>query len=713
MQIRQSSPLIKIETDHTILCLEISESGQLINSYYGQKLINESEYRKINSLDKFVPGSDDLFNQRLAYVSSGSLNLMEPALSVTHWDGNNTTVLSYVSHNIKKYDENVSLTRIELKDDRYAFFVTLFYKCYAAEDVIEQWAEIRNEEKSAILLNKYASANITIQGNQFLLKSHYSGWGKEMRVDEHVLNHGLYTLDSKLGTRTNLLLSSSFMLSIDEEATETNGNVLAGSLAWSGNFRIDFERFDEYYLRITSGINNYASVYTLEQGEIFTCPSFIYTLSWRGKGQASRNLHAWAQKYQVAQGLSSRVTILNNWEATYFDFDEEKLASLIQNAKELGVDLFLLDDGWFGNKYPRNAANAALGDWIPNTEKLPNGLAALIEKANCEDIQFGLWLEPEMVSPKSVLYENHPDWVLKEPLLPEYYMRNQLVLDLTNPEVQEFIYQTVHGLLTTHPRIAFIKWDCNSLIYNVHSSFLANQNHLYIAYTKGFYHVLENLRKSHPEIPMMLCAGGGSRVDYGALKYFTEFWPSDNTNPYDRIFIQWEYSYYFPAITIDNHVTAMGTQPIKFKIDVAFMGKIGFDIRVNELNENDLLFAQQAVKTYGKIKNLIWYGSLYRLQDPYTHKIASLAYVNPVKDTALVLNYYMPTLFATTIAKPIKMQGLLPDAAYQVEELNTYPNTVSLFESGRIYSGDFLMKIGFNPQVDANRTSVVLLFKKV
>lgn len=700
---------IKIETHNTVLCLQTTEEGQLLSTYFGKKLLHSDEYPTIQGLDKFKPGNDDLFNQRLAYVPAGTTNLLEPALAVTHPDGNNTQVLHYKSHLVEHIDNNQTLTKIILSDPRYNLSVVLYYKAYFAEDVIEQWSEIKNNEKGDVLLNKFASANLTLTANSFHLKSHHSGWGKEMLATDKELAPGIYTLDSKLGTRTNFLHSSSFMISLDQQATETTGEVIAGSLAWSGNFKIDFETFDEYYLRITAGINNFASSYTLEKGKSFTTPAFIYSYSNKGKGQVSRNLHNWARKYQIAHGQGDRYTLLNNWETTYFDFDEDKLKELAVDTKKIGVDVFLLDDGWFGNKYPRNSAHAALGDWQANKEKLPHGLGKIVQDTKDNGVKFGLWLEPEMVSPKSELYEKHPNWVVRQAQLPEYYMRNQLVLDLSNPEVQDFIVETIENIFHEIPELAFIKWDCNSLIYNAHSPTLKNQNHFYIKYVEGLYAILDRVTSKHPNLQMMLCAGGGSRVDYGALKYFTEFWPSDNTNPFDRIFMQWEYSNYFPSISVDNQVTDMGKQSIKFKTDVAFMGKLGFDTKVDELDAKELLFLQNAVKQYDNIKQVIWQGDLYRLQDPYQNKVAALSYVDSKKDTVLMLNYHMPTTYATTIAKPIKMQGLDPQKKYKITEINIFPGEKSPIDSSICYSGDFLQTVGLNPQVSAKRSSVLLV----
>lgn len=703
----------KIETRNTILLLSTDSENALVTDYIGKKLANGTEYPMVSSLDKFKPGSDDLYNKREAYVASGSVNLMEPALSVTHANGNKSTVLSY--QNIKEtiIDENRKLTAIQLKDPIHKFEITLNYLTYFNEDVIEQWTEITHQEKGNVILDKYASANLTISGKKFFLKNQHSSAMREMRSEEQQLLHGIRTIDSKLGTRTNLLHSSSFMISIDGPSAEDTGNIIAGTLAWTGNFKLDFETFDDYYLRITAGINNFASNYTLKPLEKFVTPHFVYTYSCQGKGLASRNLQNWARKYQIAEGSGERSTILNNWETTYFDFNDDKLNSLIEDTKKIGVDVFLLDDGWFGNKYPRNGTTSGLGDWEFNRQKLKNGISSLGKNATSSGVKFGIWLEPEMVNPKSELYEKHPDWVIKQPGRKEFYMRNQLVLDLSNKRVQDFIVNVVEETFSQVPDLAFIKWDCNSLIYNAHSATLENQDHFYIEYVRGLNSVLERIRQKHPKTPMMLCAGGGSRVDYAALKYFTEFWPSDNTNPFDRIFIQWEYSYYFPSIAVDNHVTDMGKQSVKFKTDVAMMGKLGYDIRVNELSKDELLFTQNAVNTYDSFKEIVWHGQMYRLQDPYENDVAALSYVNESKDIAVFFSYFMATINATRQALPIKMKGLNPTTNYRLREVNLFANTKSPIDNTKVYSGDFLMTVGLNPETNDRRTSVVLMVEAV
>lgn len=702
--------IIKVETKNNALALNIDDENNLGIIYFGKKLNNASEYGQINRLYRQAVDYSEILNA--AYTSSGSRNLLEPAISVVHADGNTSLDLRYDSHQVEKISDDVSLLKVTLKDKVYPFQVVLFYKSYWNNDVIEQWSAISHTEKKHVVLNKYASANLRLNAKEYWLTQYHGDWAKEMNPEQTKLTHGIKVLDSKLGARANLFQPSVFMVSLDKPATEDEGAVMYGALEWSGNFRIDLELDYQDNLRILAGINNFASAYHLQPKEEFTTPPFLYVLSHNGKGEASRNLHAWARKYKILDGEGSRLTLLNNWEATYFDFNESKLFTLIKDTKKLGVDLFLLDDGWFGNNYPRNNDNAGLGDWQVNRKKLPNGISSLVQESEKNDVKFGIWIEPEMVNPASDLYKKHPEWIIKQPRREEHYFRNQLVLDMSNPKVQDFVFDVVDDLFTENPDLAYIKWDCNAVIYNAYSAHLKNQTHLYVDYVKGLYNVLERVRNKYPKVPMMLCSGGGGRVDYAALQYFTEFWPSDNTDPLERIFMQWEYSYFYPAISVANHVTNWGKQPLKYKTDVAMMGKLGFDIVIGELEEKDLQFCQSAVNTYNRIKDIIWHGDLYRLADPKANSVASLMYVNTEKTSGVMFNYLVNNRYDQKSKTPVLLKGLDPDKTYKVSETNLYPGKQSYIQSAE-YSGDFLMKVGFNPLVDANRSSVVLLLEAV
>jgi alpha-galactosidase len=710
-QVHAQNVNISIETKSNALVLQADDKKNLNTIYFGKKLASPAEYELIPS--QFKQSSEYTSVLNSAYTASGSKSLLEPAITVTHADGNNSLDLRYVSHSVKKENDDVSVLSIVLKDPVYDFQVILNYKSYFKDDVIEQWSVIKHKEKKNVILQKYASANLYLKAGGFWLNQYHGDWAKEMQPEESKITHGIKTLDSKLGTRANLFQPSVFMVSMDKPATEDDGTVLLAALEYSGNFKTDIELDYLNNLKIISGINNYASPYSLKPNEEFTTPAFLYTLSNSGKGDASRNLHNWARKYRVLDGSGNRLTLLNNWEATYFDFNEPKLFDLLKDTKKLGVDLFLLDDGWFANKYPRNGDVAGLGDWEENKTKLPNGVASLVKEAKNNEVKFGIWIEPEMVNPKSQLYEKHPDWVVKQPNREEYYFRNQLVLDLTNPKVQDFVYGVVNDLFTKNPELAYIKWDCNAVIYNAYSATLGNQNHFYIEYMRGLYKVLERIRTKYPTVPMMLCSGGGGRVDYAALKYFTEFWPSDNTDPLERIFMQWEYSYFYPAITSSNHVTDWGKQPIKFRTDVAMMGKLGFDIVVSHLKDNDLKYCQDAIKTYNTIKPIIWHGDQYRLANPREGSIAAMLYLNANKTSGVIFNYLVNNRYDESSKMPIRLKGLDGAKKYTLKELNVFPGTTSTIDATKSYTGDFLMKIGFNPNVNSSRTSVVLQIEEI
>ncbi len=708
--------VIPIQSQSHVIVLKVDGEKRLRTVYFGEVLNDKKEYAIIDKSYQFKDRHVGISNS--AYTPSGTWNYLEPAIDLVHTDGNISLELQYVKHDVENIDENVQLTSIVLKDPVYPVQVTLFYKVFIKENVFEQWSEIKHNEKGLLKLNKYASANLFFTDRDYYLTTFNSGWAKEMRADESKLIRGIRSVDSKLGARAMLLQSPNFILSFNQPAAENSGSVILGQLAWSGNFKLEYELDGYKNLRFLAGINNHASEYHLPANEVLKTPSLLYAVSNNGTGEASRNLHSWARKYRVFDGEGERLTLLNNWEATYFDFDQEKLVDLFKGAKKLGVDLFLLDDGWFGNKHPRNSDNAGLGDWKENKKKLPDGIGYLVKEAKKESVKFGIWIEPEMVNPKSELYEKHPDWVIRQPVRPEIYFRNQLVLDLSNPKVQDYVYNIVDHLFVENPELAFIKWDCNAVIYNGHSAYLEKegiaQSHLSVEYVKGLYKVLKKIRAKYEKVPMMLCSGGGGRGDYEALKYFTEFWPSDNTDPLERVFMQWNYSYIFPSIATDCHVTNWGKQSLKYKIDVASMGKLGFDIDVDELSEKELIFCQKAIQNYNSFKSTVWHGDLYRLIDPHTNNQAALLYSSQDKSKAVFFNYVVDSRLKDYFnSHPVKMNGLVATKKYRVKEINQANGSKTDLDNYKEYTGEFLMKVGINTGLNAHNRSVVLLFEEV
>lgn len=709
----QENPLICIETKSAALVLKVGKNKKLYQTYFGSKLSNNQEYEFISkeNTKKFVinDGNPLIDLRHSAYPTFGTNNLFEPAIRMTHNDGNPSLELEYQNHTTQKIDSNITETIIKLKDPQYPVYVSLYYKTFAKENVIQSWTEIQHHEKKALTLYNYASSALHLDADRYWLTQFYSDVVEEMRMEESQLTRGSKVIDSKLGVRTNMFAAPSFFLSLNSKSAENEGEVIAGTIAWSGNFKYTFDIDNNNELRIISGINEFASEYNLKPEEVFKTPVFIYTFSNNGKGQASRNLHAWARKYELKDGEKPRLTLLNNWETTFFDFDQAKLANMFVDAKTLGVDMFLLDDGWFGNKYPRSGSVSGLGDWEATKAKLPDGIGFLMEKAKETNVKFGIWIEPEMINEKSELYEKHPDWVLSLPNREKSIYRTQLVLDLCNPKVQDFVFKVVDDIMQTKSGVAFFKWDCNRMMTSAYSNYLKNQqSHLFIDYTKGLYKVLDRIKNKYPNLPMMLCAGGGGRVDYGLLNYFTEFWASDNTDPFDRILVQWGYSNFYPALATCNHVTSMGNQSIKFRTDVAMMGKLGFDIHVGGFREEELKFCQQAVANYKRLAPVIWQGDLYRLVSPYEDSRAVLMYVNEDKTRSVLFSYTLHPLTDPNYSL-VKLEGLDASKKYQVKEINLMSNNKNTFEeSGTIFSGDFLMKIGLKVSSSKPENSVIL-----
>jgi alpha-galactosidase len=692
---QQSAVQIIVNTKSTSLVYKVGKDQRLYQSYLGPRLTNVADLSTIPS------------PTHLGYATFGTDNLFEPAIRVKHNDGNPSLELQYVNSDTEKKDENVSITHIKLKDPQYPLEVTLNLKAFYNENVIEQWVDIQHHEKNPITLFNYASSMLHFDAKKYWLTQFHGDWAQEMKMQESELTSGIKIIDSKLGTRAHMYQSPNFILSLDNKSDENNGEVIAGTLGWSGNFQLLFELDEKNSLRVISGINPFASEYSLAPGKSFVTPSFIFSYSNHGRGQASRDLHRWAMNYGVLDGTKPRLTLLNNWETTFFDFNEKKLSDMLDDTKNLGVDLFLLDDGWFGNKYPRNDDHAGLGDWQENKAKLANGLGSLVKMADSKGVKFGIWLEPEMVNPKSELYEKHPDWILKLPNRPEHYYRNQLVLDLTNPEVQEFVYHLVVDMLQKNPGITYIKWDCNRMMTNAYSVYLKNQqSNLYIDYVNNLYKVLERIRIKYPHLPIMLCSGGGARVDYGALRYFTEFWASDDTDPYERVFIQWGYSNFFPAVSVCNHITSWGKQSLKFRTDVAMMGKMGYDIQVKGLTPEELKFSQDALQNYKRLSDVIWKGDLYRLVSPYENERAVLMYVSENQGRAVVFSYTLNNRYGEAFNR-VRLEGLDPARTYNVNEVNVLQK-LQFKDNGKSFSGDYLMKEGLNVSANNALSSIVL-----
>lgn len=705
---------VRVSTNKTDLVLKVSPKGRLYQVYFGDKLKNAADYDNL-SWNAYA-ASDGSVSTRGHEVcsASGNEDYFEPAVAITHADGNMTTYLYYKGVETKAIDGGTE-TIITLQDDKYPDTVKLHYAAYNKENVIKAWTEISHAEKSPITLWRYSSTMLYFDASKYFVTTYHSDWAKEGQPETMQLTTGKRIIDTKLGTRAAMHAEPFFELGLNEPAKENEGNVVLGTIGWTGNFRFTFEVDNVGTLRVLPAINPYASDYKLKAGETFTTPEFIFTTSTTGTGQASRNLHDWARRYQVNMGMGDRMTLLNNWENTGFDFNQKSLAELMKDAKDLGVDMFLLDDGWFANKYPRKNDHAGLGDWEVTHSKLPDGIPGMVRDAKAAGVKFGIWVEPEMVNPKSELFEKHPDWVIQQPNRETYYYRNQLVLDISNPKVQDYVFGVIDRIMTENPDVAYFKWDCNSPITNIYSPYhKANQGNFYIDHVRGIYKVMSRIKAKYPNLPMMLCSGGGGRMDYEALKYFTEFWCSDDTDPYERLYIQWSLSKFFPAKVMGSHVTNWNKNTsVKFRTDVCSSCRLGFDIDLKPLKgTDDYTFVQQAVKNWTRLKPVILDGDQYRLVSPYETAHSALNYVSKDKSHAVLFAYNLHPRYKEPQTTNVCLQGLDPARQYRVEEINLMPGTQSTFSfNGKTFSGDYLMKVGLSVLSPDEGTSHVFELK--
>jgi alpha-galactosidase len=679
-----------IQTAHTSLLYIVDNEGNLKQSYFGKRLPeNQLENVQTSNLE--------------AYPAYGKALVTEPAFRATHGDGNLTTELKFIKQEVIELDENVSQTKILLKDKFYDLTVYLCFKAYKEEDILEQWTEIVHNEKKDITLFSFTSSHLALNEDSYWLTSFYGNWASEMNMHEEQLSEGIKNLESKLGVRSNQFADACFLLGINGPSKENEGTVIGGTLAWPGSWRLAFEVDPLKNLHILSGINSFASQYVLKPKETFKTPPMLFTISDSGKGNITRRFHSWARKYGMYKSERPHMTLLNNWEATYFDFNENILKQIIGDASDMGFDLFLLDDGWFGNKYPRNDDKAGLGDWDVNKKKLPNGIGELLKEAEEKKIKFGIWIEPEMVNPKSELYEKHPDWVITAPNRGLDLSRNQLVLDLSNPKVQDHAFSVIDKLLTEHPDIAYLKWDCNRYMTNVGSAFLPGdkQSHLFIKYNEGLFSVFKRMRDKFPDVTVMLCSGGGGRLDYGTLAYFDEYWISDNTDALDRIFIQWGTTHFFPPIGLASHVSVVPNHitqrviPLKFRFDVAMSAKLGMDLQPKDMTKEEKEFSKSAIQVYKNIKHIIQFGDMYRLLSPYESNRVALMYASTDKKEALVFSYLIrKEIYGNNQVMYVK--GLDPGRMYTVKEINkaqANKSPLSALEDKK-FSGEFLMTYG-------------------
>ena len=683
---------VTVNTQGVSLVLDVENGQPAKYLYFGARL---DERDKAN-LSVTANGRMDV------YPAYGLNTPAESALALRHADGNMSTALVATGYDSRQ-EANATVTVIHLKDAVYPVKVDLCYRAYKDVDLIEAWSEITNEEKGTVTLTTFASAMLPIRrGNVWM--SHLSGtWASEGYVNNELLTPGEFVIRNADGTRNSHTDHAEVMFSLDGKGQENVGRVIGAALVYGGNYKLMAVTDDTDYHYFFAGINEENSEYHLRKGETFKTPALALTFSNEGLSGASRNFHKWGRKYVLAHGSQLRDILLNSWEGVYFDINQQGMDQMMADIASMGGELFVMDDGWFGTKYQRNSDNCALGDWEVDRKKLPDGIEGLLRDAKKNGVKFGIWIEPEMTNTTSELYEKHPDWVVKAPKRDAVLGRGgtQLVLDLSNPKVQDYAFSIVDNLLSKYPEIVYIKWDANMGIMNHGSQYLSmtDQSHLYIAYHQGLRKVVDRIRAKYKDVVIQCCASGGGRANWGMLRDFDEFWVSDNTDAFQRIYMQYGTSYFFPAIAMACHISAVPnhtvfrTTSLKYRIDVAMSGRLGMEIQPKNMTDEEKALCKKAISQYKEIRPVVQMGDLYRLVSPYDNEgLASLMYVSEAKDKAVFYWWKMANFYNVHLPR-VKMAGLDANRIYKVRELNAI-DLKPLYCEGKAYTGKYLMDHG-------------------
>ena len=699
-----------ISTPHSQMLLTATEGSDLRQVFYGDAGATLQELRDA--------GSAFDFEVMPAFGSVDPVHL--PALHIQHCDGDQNLELKVTDYQTQDEPRYVVHT-FTMQDKLLPVTVKVFYKAYKQVDVIETWSEISHQEKKAVTLKRFDSGHLTLRQGDVWVTHLHGNWAAEADITQEPLALGMKTIRNSDGARNSHLDAPELMLSLDGRPNELSGRTIGLALCWSGNFELRMNTVSHREHHVYAGIDPTASEYILEPKATFETPHLALAYSVQGMSGVSRVFHDWARN----EGMFHRGTqmgdiLLNSWEGIYLDITEEKIIRMMDDIAAFGGELFVMDDGWFGNKYPRKVDNSSLGDWVVDKNKLPNGIKALTEAARQRHIKFGIWIEPEMTNTVSELYDAHPDWVLQRPGRDLHKGRGgtQVILDMTNPKVQDFVFSVVDNLMTEYPEISYIKWDANAPIANYGSTYLpvSKQSNIYIDYHLGLLKTLKRIREKYPDLVIQDCASGGGRANYGLLPYFDEFWVSDNTDALQRVYIQYGTSLFFPANAMAchiNHVPYWNTGgriiPVKFRCDVAMSGRLGIELQPSQMTDEERQQCTTCFADYKQLRPIVQTGDLYRLLSPYDRKgVASVMYTKGAEAVVFVYktdNYYdqpMPRL---------RLAGLDPARTYTFTERNVRVGQQPCSLNGKRFTGRFLMDVGIEVPLREDYASRVFQLK--
>lgn len=621
-----------LHTKNTSYIFEVTRFGHLNQLYYGPRILDTDVEAVRLKHDVALGGNIQIDNQESTYVldslllefsSTGKGDYREPSIElidgITNFNSN-FTVESYQVVNEKPTIERGLLSKdhpsatsliIRLRDESLSHTIILYYTCYDDFDVITRRLSIQNNSNTDIIVTKLMSCTLDLLNRDYTIYNLSGTWARETHVQKRKVNSGTFVNQSTTGATSHFFNSGVMLSSLDRE---NEGISLGLNMVYSGNHYCSIHQHYSNSIRINMGINPLNFHLNLSPNQLFETPEVVMSLSEKGNNGVSKNFHDFVNHCIVRQPNLLKPIVYNNWEATMFDFNEDKLLKLAKKAKEIGVELYVVDDGWFSN---RNSDHFGLGDYHTNKKKFPHGLQHFFEKIKNMGMKCGIWVEPEMANIDSQLYQSHPEWVIKTPYSESALGRNQLVLDLSNVLVQDYIIEKVSTLIDENS-IDYIKWDMNRHISDAYGLTLKNQGTFYHEYVLGLYRVLDKIFTKRPHVLLEMCSSGGNRFDLGMLSFATQIWSSDNTDPIERLKIQEGLSYFYPVSVISNHVSisphpsTLRQTPLSTRFNVSAFGTFGYEIDLNNVTSVELKEMKDQVNFYKKYRRVFQYGTFYR-----------------------------------------------------------------------------------------------------
>lgn len=710
MAITVKDKIFNLETANTLYQMKVDRFGVLNHLWYGEKTECCMDYLLDYPDAGFSGNIYEAENERTyslntlpqEYSTSGVGDFRISAVSVTHEDGSNALDLRFEEYQITKgkyeipglpavyaKDDEAETLEIVLKDTATEVQVILKYGVFEKEDVITRSVVIKNAGKTPIVINKAHSMCLDIPYGDWEWMHFYGRHTMERQMERVPVLHGISESSSSRGTSSHH--QNPAVLLCEKGCTETNGHCIGAALMYSGGFQAQVEKDQLEQIRLVLGIHPDTFAWTLEAGESFYAPEVILSCSTMGLAKLSQNFHHVIRNH-VCRGkyqLSSRPVLINNWEATYFEFNEEKILHIAKQASELGIDMMVLDDGWFGK---RDSDCSGLGDWFVNEKKLNGGLKTLVEKINAMGMKFGLWFEPEMVSEDSDLYRSHPDWAIQIPGRKPMRSRYQLVLDMSNPEVVDYLYDVMSAILREN-HIEYVKWDMNRSISDWYTATLSRGRQMEMPhrYVLGLYELLEKLTSEFPDVLFEGCSGGGGRFDAGMMYYCPQIWCSDDTDAHERTFIQYGTSFFYPTSTVGSHVSAVPNHQtgrvtsIETRGVVAMAGSFGYELDLNQLSEEEKAVVAKQVTHYKEYQSLIYDGDYYRLANPFEDGMSAWSWTSKDKKTTLIQGVLFRAK-PNALRRNLRLMGLEAEKNYRIS------GTEDVYTGTALMSGGILLQ---------------------